>query len=302
MSIDNFIFDLSEGINFAATKGISELAQAEAIDSNLYGCSNDGPGDAYRHLLLAAGLTATFGEGYANTLLQGHELQNLAVGGSQESYEMDTFNNDLGIAIGNDIANSGGNWEDLVKKCKEKIEETRLGGEGATWINEGEWPDAWDVDSAPYYEVPKDNLLTSIIDDCIGNVVAPFINNIYNIGKLFGYSAFEIKTLIAETSSLNSKFSNTVKAVTEKEFLARTNASPLVVDLDGDGVETISKEDGVYFDHDKNGFAEKSGWAGADDGILVRDINNNGQIDDGSELFGNNTILSNGAKALNGFI
>jgi hypothetical protein len=29
--------------------------------------------------------------------------------------------------------------------------------------------------------------------------------------------------------------------------------------------------------------------------------NNNGKIDDGSELFGNNTILSNGNKAANGF-
>jgi hypothetical protein len=35
--------------------------------------------------------------------------------------------------------------------------------------------------------------------------------------------------------------------------------------------------------------------------ISVFDKNNNGKIDDGSELFGNNTILSNGNKAANGF-
>jgi hypothetical protein len=50
----------------------------------------------------------------------------------------------------------------------------------------------------------------------------------------------------------------------------------------------------VYFDHDNNSFAEQSGWVGKDDGLLVFDKNNNGKIDDGSELFGNNTILSNG--------
>jgi Ca2+-binding EF-hand superfamily protein len=52
---------------------------------------------------------------------------------------------------------------------------------------------------------------------------------------------------------------------------------------------------------DNNSFAEQSGWVGKDDGLLVFDKNNNGKIDDGSELFGNNTILSNGNKAANGF-
>lgn len=82
---------------------------------------------------------------------------------------------------------------------------------------------------------------------------------------------------------------------------AETTTSPLVVDLDGDGVETISTQAGVHFDHDSNGFAEKTGWVGRDDGLLVRDINGNGQIDDGTELFGNNSVLSNGQKAANGF-
>ncbi len=82
---------------------------------------------------------------------------------------------------------------------------------------------------------------------------------------------------------------------------AESTTSPLVVDLDGDGVETTTEENGVYFDHDNNGFAEKTAWVGKDDGLLVRDINNNGQIDDGTELFGNNSVLSNGQKAANGF-
>ncbi len=76
---------------------------------------------------------------------------------------------------------------------------------------------------------------------------------------------------------------------------------PMTLDLDGDGVETVSVNDGVYFDHDGNGFAEKSGWVSKDDAILVRDLNNNGQIDDGSELFGDQTILSDGTEAANGF-
>lgn len=77
--------------------------------------------------------------------------------------------------------------------------------------------------------------------------------------------------------------------------------SPLVVDLDGDGVETTTAENGTHFDHDNNGFAEKTSWVGKDDGLLVRDLNGNGQIDDGTELFGNNSVLSSGENAANGF-
>ena len=94
---------------------------------------------------------------------------------------------------------------------------------------------------------------------------------------------------------------NLIDNIKEKYTTAHEQASPLVIDLDGDGVETNEENSTVHFDHDNNGFAEKNAWVGKDDGLLVRDINNNGQIDDGTELFGNNTVLSNGQKATNGF-
>ncbi|OWV27855.1 calcium-binding protein, partial [Halomonas campaniensis] len=77
--------------------------------------------------------------------------------------------------------------------------------------------------------------------------------------------------------------------------------SPLVLDLDGDGVETIALTDGAYFDHDGNGFAEKSGWVSPDDGLLVWDKNGDGKISDGSELFGNHSLGKDGEKAEHGF-
>ena len=61
---------------------------------------------------------------------------------------------------------------------------------------------------------------------------------------------------------------------------------PLVLDLDGDGIETIQREDGVYFDMDGDFFAEQSGWVAPDDGFLVVDWNGNGRIDDITEMFG----------------
>ena len=63
---------------------------------------------------------------------------------------------------------------------------------------------------------------------------------------------------------------------------------PLVLDLDGDGLELIplSYNDDQRFDMDGDGYAEPTGWVGSDDGFLVHDANANGEIDGISELFG----------------
>lgn len=76
---------------------------------------------------------------------------------------------------------------------------------------------------------------------------------------------------------------------------------PVILDLDGDGVETQALQAVAFFDHNADGFAEQTGWVGADDGLLVLDRNGNGRVDSGRELFGNHTLLSNGVEAQNGF-
>ena len=69
---------------------------------------------------------------------------------------------------------------------------------------------------------------------------------------------------------------------------ARGLISPLALDLDGDGVELTPLAGSItYFDLDLDGFAEKTGWVAADDGLLAFDRDGNGRIDDISELFGN---------------
>lgn len=61
---------------------------------------------------------------------------------------------------------------------------------------------------------------------------------------------------------------------------ARNEVSPLVLDLDGDGIELISlaSTNAVYWDLDQDGMAEATGWAGADDGLLAYDWNGDGAI------------------------
>ena len=57
----------------------------------------------------------------------------------------------------------------------------------------------------------------------------------------------------------------------------------------------------IYFDQDGDGIKTNSGWVKSDDGFLVRDVNGNGTIDSGRELFGDSTIKSNGQTATDGF-
>lgn len=67
-------------------------------------------------------------------------------------------------------------------------------------------------------------------------------------------------------------------------------ADPLVLDLDGDGLElTAQTATSTLFDLDGDNFAERSGWVYGDDGFLVRDLNADGIIDDISEFFGSPT-------------
>ncbi|HDR1856561.1 TPA: hypothetical protein QB617_000336, partial [Pasteurella multocida] len=77
---------------------------------------------------------------------------------------------------------------------------------------------------------------------------------------------------------------------------------PLIIDMDKNGIKTISVNKNVLFDLDNNLFAENTGWVGEGDALLVWDRDNNGFIDSGNELFGNHTMLANGDKAANGFI
>ncbi len=76
---------------------------------------------------------------------------------------------------------------------------------------------------------------------------------------------------------------------------------PLIIDLGSEGIELCSLENGVNFDLDNNGFAEKTAWIGKEDGFLAYDRNGNGIIDNGGELFGDQVFLKDGSKSVSGF-
>lgn len=73
---------------------------------------------------------------------------------------------------------------------------------------------------------------------------------------------------------------------------------PLVLDLDGDGIELRSMEEGVEFDIDNDGKPERTGFVTGADALLALDKNGNRQIDGVRELFGDKTGAKNGFEDL----
>ncbi len=78
--------------------------------------------------------------------------------------------------------------------------------------------------------------------------------------------------------------------------------SPIVLDLTGEGIKLSGPEEGLKFDLNADGNEIYTGWIkGTNNAFLVRDINRNGKIDSGAELFGSATLLKNNKRAANGF-
>lgn len=79
--------------------------------------------------------------------------------------------------------------------------------------------------------------------------------------------------------------------------------SPIVVNMTNGNYELSGTSDPVLFDIDASDKPIRIAWtaAGTPMAFLALDRNNNGRVDDGSELFGNHTPLPGGATAANGF-
>jgi hypothetical protein len=178
------------------------------------------------------------------------------------------------------------------------------------------------INNPPYYNLPNSFLWPSAVNQC-----ATWANHIAEVGgfadKLpwggngwnpYGQSVWNVidrfwKRNPDATGAEGDPFTglpwpgqeDILYQIKRKTGSAATIPSPIILDLDGNGVQTTAVKSGSYFDHAADGFAEQTGWVGQGDGLLVRDLSGNGRIDSGRELFGSETLLRNGKKAANGF-
>ena len=117
----------------------------------------------------------------------------------------------------------------------------------------------------------------------------------FKLGYLSSSGADSLSLVDVRNAQLKSALNHSQGAVAPLRF------DPLTLDLNHDGLLTATQAQGAYFDMASDGFAEKTGWVQVGDAFVVRDLSHNGTIDNGSELFGDQTQLPNGQRATNGF-
>ncbi len=136
-----------------------------------------------------------------------------------------------------------------------------------------------------------------------------FINNDGTIDVELQESNWGVASHINDNDTLWNKVQNDSKNNNAKKYeeaeKKQPPRDPLVIDFSENETTSdeglVNADDGVYFDLDNNGFAEKTAWINENKGFLAYDRNGNGIIDNGSELFGDSIILSDGRKSEHGF-
>ncbi|MDG2076210.1 MAG: Calx-beta domain-containing protein [Arenicellales bacterium] len=75
--------------------------------------------------------------------------------------------------------------------------------------------------------------------------------------------------------------------VSNSDFVASTagDGDPIVLDLDGNGVELVGRDAGARFDVTGDGTTDATGWMGSGEGLLALDVDGDGVINGMSEVF-----------------
>jgi hypothetical protein len=113
---------------------------------------------------------------------------------------------------------------------------------------------------------------------------------------------FNVTVTDGDGDSITQAISATVTAAADSTSAAtipaaNTTVAPVVLDLNGDGTHFLSTDAGVNYDYGSGLVA--TAWAAPDDGILVRDANGNGTVDDASEfVFGGSGLTDLQALAV----
>jgi hypothetical protein len=114
----------------------------------------------------------------------------------------------------------------------------------------------------------------------------------------WGITGVEYRGVFREVNALGDVIAERTTGIVRKSY---SHPSPLILDLDGNGVQTTTLENGVNFDLNDDGLAHQVAWTDGVDGFLVLDRNGDGIISSGAELFGDHTVMASGQVARDGF-
>ncbi|MDQ3074561.1 MAG: hypothetical protein M3Q88_02960, partial [Pseudomonadota bacterium] len=189
---------------------------------------------------------------------------------------------------GNDTIN-GGNGNDIL-----------TGGTGADTLTGGAGNDVFVLSNAAITNGPGN--IDTITDYAAGDVID--VTRILNVPGAVdpiadGYLRVTATTGLIQVdldgggdnwvtiANINPGVSPTIRYIdggVVTNIVVNPVAPPVVLDLNGDGLHFLGIDAGVTYDYNGDGVREATAWAGPSDGILVRDANGNGMVDDASEF------------------
>ncbi|WP_183901076.1 VCBS domain-containing protein, partial [Rhizobium metallidurans] len=85
-------------------------------------------------------------------------------------------------------------------------------------------------------------------------------------------------------ASVNVYFGGADHAIAQAAW-TQNAIDPIILDLDRNGVALTTLDNGVSFDINADGIQDKIAWTAGTDGILAYDVDGNGKIDNGTEIF-----------------
>ena len=172
---------------------------------------------------------------------------------------------------------------------------------GPDWTDGLNMEDARQVPSDVFDDISMIDAGTKLLQDIGDTIVELYDNGLVDdvaIGTLKelrdAISKAIIESVIDGTALIPLLVLNPmvgVAYVAAQRFIPKKD--PLILDLNGNGIETVAPNlaNPILFDHTGEGIKTGTGWVAPSDGFLVLDRNGNGTIDDGTELFGDSTPI-----------
>jgi trimeric autotransporter adhesin len=268
----------------------------------------------------AYGAAASISE---NSFVMGTQVANTLDGSSNTHFIYGGYGNDTLIGGADKDYLKGSSGNDTLTGGDDN--DTLLGGDGDDILTGGDGNDILKGGKGDdTYYAENGDIIKDVREDGICNGQVFFENNTLSGGKQqqgetdWKDDSGNVYTLIGDSLLVKNgdslliiqNFQNhdlgihleDMEDTKKDEGTAEITKSPIILDLNNNGILTTDQNSGAYFDHDHNGFAEQTGWINNQDGLLIRDLNNNSTIDNGGELFGSETLLQNGQKAANGYL
>jgi len=136
----------------------------------------------------------------------------------------------------------------------------------------------------PCYDTPEKN-----------SAIVMKINTSVNSNENSDNATYETR----EASNLNSNPIRHSEQSEESLNLNSNNANPIDTENSKNSNNETTQTNKIYFDYNNDGFKENMlNWFSKDEAVLVNDINNNGFVDNGSEILGNNYTNKFGNKVI----